>query len=235
MKIYIQRHATRAFTLIELLVVVGIIAILMAMLLPALSRAKDQAHRITCVNNLRQLDTCALMYADDNEDQLPPRRTTPNTWVQRLKDSYQSERIVQCPKGRFNESTPHSYLINGFNDYFETTLTPTEYQDLYLQWLWPYGMRVSSVPEPSDTILFGEKLSTSMHVHMDFSQGTVGNDLEQVDNARHISGPGKKGGASNYAFMDGSVRSILYGQALSPVNLWAIIEQYRRQPVPLPD
>jgi prepilin-type N-terminal cleavage/methylation domain-containing protein/prepilin-type processing-associated H-X9-DG protein len=229
MKLHIQqRQTTRGFTLIEMLVVVGIILILAAMLLPALSRAKDQAHRISCINNLHQLHLATQMYVDENEDQLPPRRMTPNTWVQRLKENYVSEKIVQCPKGRFSEATPHSYLINGFNDYFETTLTPNEYQNIYLQWLWPYGMRVGAVPEPSETILFGEKLSSSMHVHMDFSQG-AGNDMDEVDNARHASG-GKKAGASNYAFVDGSARSIIYGKALAPINLWALVEEYRQQP-----
>jgi prepilin-type N-terminal cleavage/methylation domain-containing protein/prepilin-type processing-associated H-X9-DG protein len=81
------RAAGKGFTLIELLVVIAIIAILAAMLLPSLAKAKDQAKKTQCLSNMKQLQICYHMYVGDNNDLLPPNEsesandTTTNSWI----------------------------------------------------------------------------------------------------------------------------------------------------------
>jgi prepilin-type N-terminal cleavage/methylation domain-containing protein/prepilin-type processing-associated H-X9-DG protein len=199
------RHGTRiGFTLVELLVVIAIIAILMAMMMPAISRAKGKANAISCLNNMRQLMLAATMYANDHEEEFPARRVATNAWPHKLKPYYVNWQVITCPSDRFgivglvaNDLNPNrSYLINGFNDYFKVNLSPNDYK-AFQQWRFPHGMKVAAITRPSDTILFGEKRSTSHHVHMDTDQGNRGNDFEEIEHKRHGTG-------SNFAFSDGA-------------------------------
>ena len=246
------RHAdttaarNRAFTLIELLVVIAIIAILAAMLLPGLARAKATAMRISCTNNLRELGIASRLYVDDNQGTFPPRSNV-TRWPYRFYDSYgHNLKLLLCPTDLQFTNTPNtgsvsnnpadpaprSYLINGLNDYFLDLLGTAVFTSQYLAGTYPNGLKESAVIHPSDTVILGEKRSSAMDYYMDNLDGQGDDFSGKLEQSRHsgtlappVNGLGV--GGSNFTFTDGSTRFIKCPGTLSPLDLWCISDSNR--------
>jgi prepilin-type N-terminal cleavage/methylation domain-containing protein len=240
------------FTLIELLVVIAIIAILAAMLLPALARAKETALRISCTSSLKQLVLAAVLYTDDYQEQFPPRSSV-ERWSEKFRSNYVNTNLLRCPSDRpgtpltgstdfanhLGDAAARSYIINGWNDYFKSTLSDAEL-NLYMAATSKACLKRTSIPHPSDTVVLGEKKSTSPHYYMDllepgssidFPGRVLGNDDTELEQGRHAGvGPGTRSGGSIYAMADGSARFIKYWRALGPLNLWCVLDVDRSSP-----
>lgn len=210
----------RAFTLIELLVVISVIAILAALLPPALSRAKARTQWTSCLSNLRQVGLAARLFVDDHDGLFPARGgTNLAQWPTLFASYYQNFTVLRCPSDRPDphpgSSTlpddlhPRSYWINGFNDFYGQMPVDT------------VAFNEVGISEPSETILLGEKLNQSNQYILDFLNPP---DVLEVEQSRH-------NGAANYAFADGSVRALKRGQCFTPRNLWAVTREGRTIPI----
>ena len=216
-----------AFTLIELLVVIAIIAILAALLLPGLARAKESANRAKCMSNLKQLQLAVKLYLDDNRGLFPVRSDVVR-WPTELLEIYRNTNLLACPTdlqrgvppANIGASSPkyaadnslRSYIMNGWNDVFPTAILTNPRRE--------FSMKESLVLKPSETIVWGEKRHQAEDFWMDlFDQGNNVADKVQHGTHSNFFKPTRSGGA-NFGCADGAVQFLKFGRSVSPLNWW---------------
>jgi prepilin-type N-terminal cleavage/methylation domain-containing protein len=231
-----------AFTFIELLVVIAIIAILSAILLPVLVRAKDSVKRINCLSNLHQIGVASMAYATDNSDQLAHRggmSVQPERWPQQLFDFFgKNKKLLVCPSDPAKnpltlatdhtnfpaDSAPRSYIMNGFDDYFSRKfgIPPSSWSSLEPAIVAsPDSIKWDNIPNQSQTALFGEKKSMVGDYYMDILENGGNNTTGVNEQTRHDSrGDDDSSGSSNYLMIDGGADSIKLPNAFNPENIW---------------
>jgi len=201
------RVSVKKFTLIELMVVISIIAILAALLLPALKLARGTAMRISCASNLKQVGIILNMYASDNNDTLPRPYIAAmlKYWERTVYDGgYENIKSVgACPSYPPNKADINGYCygLSAAPSYHGGKWYSYKLRDLMCPYTVSYS--ASQVPMVMDTAFNGRQWYEAQCIHTGFVDG-------KIIHCRH-------NGLGNVVFLDGHCDSV---RPLEPPN-WA--------------
>jgi prepilin-type N-terminal cleavage/methylation domain-containing protein/prepilin-type processing-associated H-X9-DG protein len=212
----VPTHARRAFTLIELLVVIAIIALLAAILFPVFARARENARKSSCANNLKQIGVGILQYVQDYDETMPNLRnnTAPNTggtWQQRIYPYVKNQQLFLCP------SNSHGRSNNvGAMDAALPTI-PRSYCGNIRLLIDGTPRAVADIQKPSQKIIVGENAAAG--------PGFAWNDWgganpQNFNNEQAANNFRAHLGSMNYLFADGHVKTYRPTQTIQPFNMY---------------
>lgn len=185
----IRRPVRRAFTLVELLVVIGIIAVLISMLLPALSRARESANRAVCASNLRQIGIACRMYANEHLGWFPGHYHIPNAAANagNVQQNYSFPTLISDDQNEYNNLDPNNKDPNPGSTRWQTFLS---YGTTEKTWICPSATRgIGYFPEATAPPAWGPVVWPSYMYIGGMTTANVGKSILHVSATPGYAGP----------------------------------------------